>query len=199
MENNTLLQQILDTDFTIQATPVPSGTGYCLRLKANWRSTGLKIQYRVQLAGLNPLTARDVLEENVSFSFNYGQQTDLSGTLRYHGSYTFLCFASVDSGEEIKFAEVPITLRCPDSIPYLSYSIKQPSSGFFKKRQGYWEVIMHSNCWPYCQEKVWLHFDGHDQLVVFSETQKDTFRFYLVTQDRPSVRITDKNISLREE
>jgi len=195
---DALMEQILATEFSVQATPVPAGSGYRLELQAQWRSTGARMQYRVQLVGLNPLTGRDVSEENVSFFFSFEQKTDRSGTLRYHGTYKLLCYAVLESGEERLFKEQPITLRCPDSIPFLSYSCKQPGS-FFRKKQGYWQVTMHSNCWPYCQNKVWLRFDGHDQLVVVPKEQKDAFIFYLVTDDEPAVRITDKTITLRRE
>lgn len=195
---DTIMEQILATEFSVQATPVPAGSGYRLRLQAQWRNTGVRMQYRVQLVGLNPLTGKDVSEEKVSFHFSFEQQTDESSTLRYHGKYTLRCYATPENGEEVLFKEQPITLRCPDSCPYLSYSYKQPG-GFFTKKKGYWQVTMHSNCWPYCQNKVWLRFDGHDQLVVFPPQQKDAFVFYLVTDDEPTVRITDKTIALRKE
>ena len=195
---DTIMEQILATEFSVQATPVPSGTGYRLRMQAQWRNTGVRMQYRVQLVGLNPLTGKDVAEEDVTFLFSFEQQTDQSGLLRYHGKYTLMCYAILDSGEERLFKEQPITLRCPDSCPYLSYTCKIPG-GFFSKKKGYRQITMESNCWPYCQNKVWLHFDGHDQLVVFPPQQKDAFTFYLVTDEDPTIRITDKTIALRKE
>ena len=182
-------EKLKNLDFNLSVVQEEASHGYQLRLKATWRPVrGWNPKFMVQLNGINPLTGKNVKDENLPYIFTFDKTSYLVENLRYHGTYTLQCFAVLEDGSQILVKEQPVELKYPESCPRLHYTVG--------RRNGFTKVTMKSNCWEYCTGKVLLQFDGHDQLVYFPEDLDQVYSFYLNTSSVPNIKIIGDSIKI---
>ena len=167
-----------------------NGRGYRIHLHAPWHECGIAVRYyQVQLCGMDPLSGEDVKKENISAKFDFTTATLRTGVLTYHGRFRLCCSAYLADGRVIPFKEQEIILNYPQNCPYVSYT--QTPKGDFR------HLVLKSNCWPNCQGKLWLRFDGHEQLLSLPVRPDQTLRCYVCAKSDVEVKVTDDMIQVR--
>ncbi len=191
MYEDELIQK-LRVSFPLTASQVNESNkkGYRLTLSSPWRDNGLDVRYyHVQLCGIDPLTGKDVVADNISTKFDFSKKTHRTEVLNYHGTFLLRCKAHMGDGRDIIFKEQEIVLNYPQNAPYVEYSFS--GKGEFKL------VEVESNCWANCAGKLWLCFDGHHQLLTLRPRNDKTIRFYVPTSGTIEVKVQDEKIQVR--
>ena len=186
------LIQKLNASFTLAATQVneASGKGYRINLSAPWRENGLDVRtYHVQLCGIDPISGEDVKNHGVSVKFDFMRTNNKTDVLTYHGKFVLSCSAQLNDGRVIPFKEQTVNLNYPQNAPYIKCTVS--GKGEFK------HVKLESNCWASCMEKLWIHFDGHEQRVTLPVRSDRTIRFYVPASGDVDVKVQDPQIQIR--
>lgn len=193
MHEDTIVEK-LNASFRLTATQVPehSGRGYRIHLAAPWSETGLGVKsYHVQLCGVDPITGRDVEEDNICGDLDYSQTKAQTGVLTYHGEYLLRCTAHMTDGRVIAFRDQKISLNWPSNAPYVKYTVS--GRGDFRC------VKIESNCWKTCGGKIWLTFNGHFQRAAVVPRMGTTVQLYVPASGEVGVEVQDPMIEVRKE
>lgn len=188
------IKQRLNRAFVLVARSVNegAGSGYRIYLSAPWHNTDPNIlYYEVKLCGINLITGRDVAEDHVLAQFDFANIQYKSPVLTYHGVYQLSCSAHLTDGTTVHLRDQEIKLVWPPNEPYLRYSVTEI--------KGFRQVKLESNCWVSCQEKVWLQYDGHQQLVSLPVRADKTIRLVVPTSGDVKVNVQNKEIQVKTE
>lgn len=188
------IKQKLNRAFVLAAGPINEGdgSGYRIHLSAPWHDTGLNVQYyEVKLCGINPITGLDVAEDQVVAQFDFAQIQYRTPVLTYHGVYQLRCSAYLTDGTEIHLRDQEIVLDYPQNSPFLRYSVTGAN--------GFRQVRLESNCWKSCQGKIWLKYDGHQQLVRLPVRTDNSICLVVPTSGEVKVNVQNKMIQVKTE
>lgn len=166
--------------------------GYRICVRAPWHPCAPNIQgFRMQLAGKNPLTGRDLEELNIGCVFTFDNQEYRSKVLSFHGSFAFKKYVRFSDGSEEYIGSEPLTLVYRPNAPYVRFT--RASS---PNKYGHKWIELESNCWKSCDGKIWLAYDGRTQRLPAVNAASGTFKWYLPTQGNIEIQITDDTIRL---
>lgn len=186
------IKQTLNRAFVLAAGSINEGdgSGYRIHLSAPWYDTGLKVSYyEVRLCGINPITGRDVAEDGVLAQFDFAQSQYRTPVLTYHGVYQLRCSACLADGTMVHLRDQKIVLDYPQNSPFLHYTVTGTN--------GFRQVRLESNCWKSCQGKVWLKYDGHQQLVTLPVRTDNTICLVVPTSGEVKVNVQNKLIQVK--
>lgn len=190
MHEEELIQR-LNASFTLAATQIneANGKGYRINMSVPWKENGLGVKkYRVQLCGIDPISGEDVKKHGISEKFDFMITKEQTGILTYHGKFYLSCSAQMSDGRIIPFKEQAINLNFPQNSPYIKCTVT--GKGDFR------HVKLESNCWASCMDKLWIHFDGHEQRVSIPVRSDKTVRFFVPTSGDVRVKVQDPQIQI---
>lgn len=171
------------------------GGGYRIRIHSPWHPAAPDIQgFRIQLAGKNPLTGRDLEELNIGCLFTFDNQEYHSKVLSFHGNFSLKKYVRFANGSEEYIGSEPVSLVYKPNEPYVRFTCS-PSAN----KYGHKWIALESNCWKSCDGKIWLAYDGRTQRLPAVNASSGTFKWYLPTQGDIEIQITDDTIRLEKE
>ena len=186
------LQKSLAAAFNLTASQIneANGRGYRIHIHAPWprQSSGVKY-YLVQLCGKNPLNGEDIESQNISAKFTFDNEKEKTKILAYHGQFYLRCTAVFSDGRTVPFKEQDISLNFPQNSPYVEHTVR--NAGDFKL------VEIRSNCWENCDGKIWLRFEGHEQLVTQRGGPGQPLRVYVPATGDVSLVVRDELIRVK--
>ena len=164
--------------------------GNRIKVKISWPASSMRVKYlRLQLCGMDPLTGMDVEKERIVIELDFDKEEDRTEILKYHGVFHMRCTAVLMDGTRIDFRNHRVELQYPPNKPCLTYSTKSQGDFTLLKMKG--------NCWAGCREKIWLYYDGHEQLVPVPEDDTEEIRMYLPAARNIEVIVQDGMVELK--
>ncbi len=175
---------------SVVVLPENHGRGNRIKVKLSWPGNAMRVKYlRLQLCGMNPLTGEDVERDRIIIELDFDKVEDKTELLKYHGKFYMRCTAFLMDGTQVDFRNHRIELNYPPNKPCLTYKTK--AQGDFT------QVTMESNCWAGCRDKIWLCYDGHEQLMPVPGDGEQEVRVYLPASGNIEVKVQDDMVELK--
>lgn len=186
MNDMDSIREYLKNGIRFSPNPETGTHGAVLRIYSDWRPGNPGVEsIIVRLAGIDPLTGRDVWNEKLQKELT-DRNCEGSLTLPYHGAFRLRFTAVTASGRTIEDFREPMNVQLEYKHRAPRVEIRQSTEGKYRR------VDIRSNCWSLLRGGTWLCVNGHYQLLPIPEKAVDTLSWYVPSQSPVELRFANE-------